>query len=251
MREKIFMMKIFNNKTPQLFYRADVLSLGVKQSIPLELERYPHFLIVGSTGTGKTISAKYILAKIALSVSDIQLWICDYKNFDFVEFLGCKHHFAYKDCLDGIEKFYSEFQQDLQSKNRVADQRKILFIDELSSFILSQEKKTAEHIKSMISELLFLGRSYHYSVFTAVQRADSEFFKNGAREQFGAVLMLGNLSKEQKAMLAYDFKEEMTENCSKGQGYFLKDGEGIYYIQVPIIRKFEKMDDVLKEALDR
>lgn len=245
------MKMISHNDTVSLFFRADLLQFGLKQAIPLELSSYPHMLIVGSTGTGKTVSAKYILAKIALYVPDMQLYICDFKNFDFAEFSDCKRHFAYNDCLKGIEQFYSEFQNDLQSKNKTAWRRKILFVDELSSFILSQEKKTAEHIKSMISELLFLGRSYNYSVYTAVQRADSEFFKNGSREQFGAVLMLGNLSKEQKAMLAYDYKDEMTKNCSKGQGYFFKDGDGVYHIQVPIIRNFEKMNSVLKEALNK
>lgn len=234
-----------------LFLNADILEIGIYKYLTINLDSYPHMLIVGSTGTGKTVSAKLILGKIALAIPDMKLYVCDYKNYDFTPFIGCKRHYGYTNCIEGIENFYAEFQQDLTSAKKDYYSRKILFIDELSSFILSQEKKTAEHIKSMISELLFLGRSYNYSIFTAVQRADSEFFKNGSREQFGAILMLGNLSKEQKAMLAPDYKDRMTDICSKGQGYFLKDGKGVKKIQMPIIRNFEKLESVLKEALER
>ncbi len=63
--------------------------------------------------------------------------------------------------------------------------------------------------------------------------------------------MLGNLSKEQKAMLAADYKEEMIENCNRGQGYFIKDGEGIFRVRVPFITKWDKLHNVLRNALNR
>ena len=241
------MKMIFNEIN--LFYQTEFLPYGIKLPVSIRLSSHPHILCVGSTGSGKTTAVKYILAKCAKSTPNMKLTLCDFKNFDFVEFAGCKRHFAYKNCVEGIEQFYAEFQADLQAGNRDTNCRKILFIDEYSSFLLSQEKKEAERIKSMISELLFLGRSYQYSIFIALQRADSEFFKSGSRDQMGAILMLGNLSKEQKSMLASDYKDEMTENCARGQGYFLKDGERIYRVTIPFIHKFDKMHAIIKDAL--
>lgn len=72
-----------------------------------------------------------------------------------------------------------------------------------------------------------MGRSLGVHLIIGIQRADAEFFKSGARDQFGAVLMLGNLSKEQKQMLVPDYRDQMNAVNQRGRGYLFLDGQGI------------------------
>lgn len=63
-------------------------------------------------------------------------------------------------------------------------------------------------------------------VLIGEQRADSEHFRAGARDQFRAILALGHLSKEQRQVLFSDFKDKMNERNGLGEGYMLIDGKG-------------------------
>ena len=94
-----------------------------------------------------------------------------------------------------------------------------------------------------------MGRSLGIHLIVGIQRADAEYFRAGARDQFGAILMLGNLSKEQKAMLAPDFRDQMAEINGRGQGYLLLDGQGIYRVQVPKVTNMDKLHKAIASRL--
>lgn len=105
----------------------------------------------------------------------------------------------------------------------------------------SLDKKAADEVKRKIGNILLMGRSLGIHLIIGIQRADAEYFRAGARDQFGAILMLGNLSKEQKAMLALDYRDEMTATNTRGQGYLLLDGQGLHHIQVPRVNDINKL----------
>ena len=55
----------------------------------------------------------------------------------------------------------------------------------IQHFVMFHEKKkVADTIKSQIAELLSMGRSLGIIVIIGLQRADSELFKLGARDNF-------------------------------------------------------------------
>lgn len=67
--------------------------------------------------------------------------------------------------------------------------------------------------------------------------------------QLGAVLMLSNLSKEQKAKLAPDYKEQMTATNTRGQGYLLLDGKGLYRVQVPTVTNTRRLTHTIQQKI--
>jgi hypothetical protein len=76
----------------------------------------------------------------------------------------------------------------------------------------------------------------------------------GGRDQFAALLALGNLSKEQKYMLFPDFKEDMKQTINgRGQGFLHLDGEreGLKRIVVPSVTNLEKRNAAIREGLSR
>ena len=205
-------------------------------------------LVVGATGTGKTVALKVIMAKIAKYQPTAKIWILDFKHYDFRDFDGCPNHYGYSDCVQGLNDFYNAFK--LQQGTGVADCPQYLIFDEWGSFILSQEKKQAEELKARLSELLMLGRSYRFFPIIGLQRADSAHFSSGARDQFRNILLLGNVSKEQKMMLVPDYKDKLAECNGLGDGNLFRDGKGMEKVKI-VVRDFDALNYTIRQAMCR
>jgi len=193
-----------------------------------------NMLVVGATGTGKSYFLKILLGKIASQNKDVSITICDFKKSSFAQFKYSDNYFGYTASPRGIKSVYQEFKERLNANDEERNKQiKVLLIDEYGALLSSLDKRQTEEIKSMISEMLFMGRSLGIRVIIGIQRADAEFFKSGARDQFKAILALGNISKEQKQMLFTDYKDKMIDNNGLGEGYLHIDGEqGLQRIKV-------------------
>ena len=231
-------------------YDAQLVNRGIKVYISVDLDSYPHLLCVGATGSGKTYALALLLGKIARYEGTTQLVICDYKKSGFGQFDGCSGFYGFTAALDGIDAVYQEFSIRLEANEPERNQHRLfLLIDEYGALISSLDKKAAEEVKRKVGNILLMGRSLGVHLIIGIQRADAEYFRAGARDQFGAILMLGNLSKEQKAMLVPDYRDQMTYNNARGQGYFFLDGQGLYHIQVPRVTDTGKLNSYIKRRL--
>lgn len=231
-------------------YDLDLLTVGVQLYIPLDLDVHPHLLCVGATGTGKTYALALLMGKLAKYEPEAHLVICDFKKSGFGWLDGHPGFYGYTDVLDGLDNVYAEFSARLEANDPTRNARKIiLLMDEYGALVSSLDKKAAEEVKRKVGNILLMGRSLGIHLIVGIQRADAEYFRAGARDQFGAVLMLGNLSKEQKAMLAPDYRENMTATNQRGQGYLLLDGQGLSRIQVPQVTDTDKLHQVIKSRL--
>lgn len=210
-----------------------------------------NLLVVGRTGSGKSYALLTILGIFA-KIPDIRIMICDYKKSSFSQFEKAKNFYGYEDVSEGIKIFYKEFSERLQANDAERNKKIcILLIDEYGAFISSQEKKQAELFKTMVANLLFMGRSLGMVLLIGLQRADSEYFKAGCREQFSSILALGNLSKEQKSMLFYDYKDKLNRNNGLGEGYLLIDGKGVGPVKIAPITDFDTLNKSITAAMNR
>jgi hypothetical protein len=88
-------------------------------------------------------------------------------------------------------------------------------------------------------------------IIIAVQRADAEHFKAGARDQFKAILAFSDLSREQKQMLFADYKDKMAERNGLGEGYLLIDGQDIERVKIAPITDFEALNYAVRQTMCR
>lgn len=212
----------------------------------------PNGLVIGCTGSGKSYALATILGIYVRYIPDISITIADYKYSLLTPLANTPNYYGYNNAIEGIERFYEEFQERLAchdpERNR---QVSLLLIDEYSAMINSLEKKEADRIKGMVGSILSMGRQLNIRVIIGMQTAHSEFFKAGARDQFHAVLALGNLSKEQKQMLFYDYKDAMNEHNHVGEGYLLIDGKDIERVKIAEIKDMDALCDIIRPAMNR
>ena len=207
-------------------------------------------LIVGPSGSGKTVFATSLLGKLALYMSNPVIYIIDPKGIDFRFCEGCSNYYSVDNAQDGIENFFALFENRLRNQQS-CKQPLILFIDELSSLILSLPKKEAEIEKNKMARILNLSRALNISVITALQRADAVLFDNGARDNYNIRFLMGNIAnnKESVAMIASEYKD-FIKPCHTGIGYMITDN-GIKKIRSVMPRDTKKLHKVICEAVNR
>lgn len=224
--------------------------------IPISIEsvqlcREPNLLVVGKTGSGKSYALSVVLGIYARDPNVI-IVICDYKMSSFAQFADTPNFYGYENVVDGIRYVYQEFAERLAANDAERNEKIwVLLIDEYGALVSAQDKKKADEIKTMVANMLFMGRSLGIRVLIGVQRADAEHFKAGARDQFTSILGMGNLSKEQRQMLFTDYKDCMTERNGLGEGYLLIEGHDIERAIVEPIKDMDAFNARIREAMSR
>lgn len=228
---------------------------AAQRPIPIDFDKKCHILVIGASGAGKSVASMLITAKVSLHIKNSKIWILDFKGdsetFGFLNNLNsvtdCRY-WQYTDCVKGLEDYYTTFQERLSHDPGPGAGLNLLWADEWASLILNMPKKEAEAAKSMLSTILMMGRSKRCQVLTSVQRASAELFSQGARDNYGVCLALGNISKESASMLGFD-REAFNPVQSIGGGHLLLNGSNQRPVQIPYIgpRGMARMKaDILK-----
>lgn len=224
---------------------------GVFVPLEIDLESVCHWLIVGGSGSGKTIFLLYVLNRV-LSTS-ITLYIADFKGSG--DFLHLAPYYAeFEACEVLIRNFYQHYQKLKKNKSK---EKILLLFDEYAGFLVwleSQDKKRATEIKGMLAEILMQGRALPGGgsawFWCVCQRADSIYFSHGARDNYMLTVALGRLSKESRGMLFSG--EELPEYTpGTGKGLISIPGRPVMAFQVPKINKDRLRQLLQHKAADR
>jgi DNA segregation ATPase FtsK/SpoIIIE-like protein len=228
------------------------ISLGFDKSlfefnIPFYIEwdviKYPHMILFGSTGSGKTYLLKLILGRIALRMSNAAFTICDFKGDDDFSFLnGCSTFFRYEECKKGLDRFLALLRDRQDGADKTVHQ--FLIFDEYAAYLNFLDKKQAESTKQLMATILMLGRSFNMHIIISQQRVDAVYFAS-ARDNFSAVIGMGRLSKESVEMMFADFKDEIDRNKPLGEGNCLIGGN-LTEIVVPLVQNQHRLESVIR-----
>lgn len=230
-------------------------NLLTENPINIDINSTGHLCIVGGTGSGKTVCTLYCLYNL-LKNYEVKLSIGDFKKSG--DYTGIAKNFAeFSDVTECIETFYKDYQTTPENNTTI----KILLIDEYAGYIIwlmQNDKKKAEEIKQMISEMLMLARSRHCFIWSVQQRMSASLFPSGigAIDNFQICIGLGRLSVESRKSL---FAGEHMENVSfensyipkTGEGLVLIDGEEIQPIKIPFISDKGQLKNVLVRMANR
>lgn len=211
--------------------------------------KQPMLLVTGSTGSGKTVFLTLLMAKIG-KLSKGKLYLVDYKGHDFRFAHDTPRMYSFMDVGEGINEVY-QILMDRQSGKDTSTLPIYLVIEEWSGYLNALSKKDADEIKSKVGNLLALGRGFNIFVILSLQRPDSTYFPNGARDNFGFVVSLGRLSKEGVSMLFSDWKDELDPNYgSRGRGWCIQ-GNKLHRCIVPLLLEQQRAEPYIITALTR
>lgn len=239
-----------------LGYDLDVWQ-GYWQKVPItvdiSLETNSHILICGMSGSGKTYCELILFARIILANPNGECYFADYKGDNsFVFMRESSHYYPYKRTLEAVDIVYAK----LQNRQAGVDKERhsvTLVIDEYISFILalqSEDKKKANQVMNMISEILMIGRSLGVRLFISCQRPDAIAFPSGSRLNYGIVMILGAPISSIYEMLMPEFAEKMKgRSFGRGEGTLLLQGSELHFVKVPMIKDLDRLQELCKEAL--
>jgi hypothetical protein len=231
-------------------FDKELLSYGFKYYHSINFADTPHIMTIGGTGSGKTYLNKLIIAKIALEDESAEVFVLDFKADDYSFGKGTKRLYEFDKCLEGLTDFY-QILANRQLSVDLSRTFRLMVIEELGSILSHYDKKQADSIKAMIATIILMGRSFNIHVLVSTQRPDASYFASGVRDSIGAIIALGNLSKEGKSMLFKDYEDKMVPVSSLGAGYMLINGVDFKSVQVPNIKDTKEMERLIYNLLDR
>lgn len=205
-----------------------------------------HILVAGRSGSGKTRSTLFLIAKSLFQNPNIDFYFSDYKNGGDYHFaLNTGHLTDMQSAIDNACYVLSARQAGLSDRYPY-----VVVLDEYPSFILSLDSKDRKEYQSKLATLLNLGRAFEIHVWVVTQRPGAELFANGSRDNFNCRILMGTPSPETRRMMIGDDISEIPAdwlNNNIGQGLLYRDGLGISHIAMPQIH-WQKLNLFLKNS---
>jgi hypothetical protein len=225
----------------KLFYSTELLRLNTLFWISWAYTVHPNLVILGNTGSGKSVLIRLIAAKSAM-IEGSRLWVCCYKN----ELLSSSapRFWGYTDVMKGLEDFKTHFEKRLTGEDK-SNSFCLLIIDEYPAWLASMSKSDSEKARKSIAELCFMVRSKNMHILLGCQRAmATDHFTYGARDCLNPIF-LGSPSKESLYSFMSAEQAKVIKSCGRGAGYMAFDGLPIKAVTVPIVRNFERLEQAI------
>ena len=232
----------------------DRLSFYFDKKHIVNVNDYPHFLISGASGSGKSYLANEIV--IQAIVKEWQVVILDLKRSYGLYKAYTDYHYEIDDILEKLQSVESEMSERLEELQPELDKNPralavdigykpmLVVIEEYISLQSSLDKKKKEELERIVKNISVLARQSNIHLMIVMQSAGTENIQATTRSNLTKVL-LGNA---QSNIMTATFGTgvdipNVHSKMNKGEGLIQLDR--ITMLRVPEIDDIENFNDVI------
>ena len=238
----------------EIIKSMNVLDLYFDKKHIVNVNDYPHFLISGSSGSGKSYFVNELVIQAILK--EWEVVICDLKRSyglykDFTDYkyeiddILEKLHSVESEMLQRMEKLQPELDKNPRTLAvDIGYKPKLVVIEEYISLQSSMDKKNKEELERVVKNISVLARQSNIHLMIVLQSAGTENINSTTRSNLTKVL-LGNA---QSNILNATFGSgvdipNVNTKLNKGEGLIQLDR--ITMLRVPKINDIENFKDVI------
>ncbi|MCK1157643.1 FtsK/SpoIIIE domain-containing protein [Streptococcus uberis] len=227
--------------------------IKLSKLLSVDISQSPHCLIVGQTGSGKSMFANYLILQYAKMINDGkegELFIADGKHADLwlVSKINnfpeeniatspsqiCKIlRLADKKMQERYEKYFVSIDDVGKNFTDFGLAPIFIIIDEFSAFVKRADKNTLVDAKKYLFDIIMRGRQVGVLIGALImQRPDAELLDGAIRDQMSMKVSFSNLSSDGYRMIFGKTDVSYKSINEKGAGYIMIDGQmtsPIYY----------------------
>ena len=195
-----------NDRLKELIYISEGVKLDKKKVWNYDF--FPHGLIAGTTGTGKTYFLNYLICNLLYQKCCITF--IDPKMAD-VRAIGNIVNPSKTGCAeDEIYKLVRDFKNSMEERQQIIAQAKrtnitykdcglnaeFLIFDELAAFksggVEKNSKDKIKQVEADLRKIILMGRSTGNFVILVAQQPNADVIETGIRDQLGLKVAFGN-----------------------------------------------------------
>lgn len=216
----------------------------------IDWKKCPHMLIVGLTGSGKSMLVQYLM--YILRNQGVRVIYCDPKNDTEMRWFCKQHDIKYYSDINEIAKVVRETEEEMRLREKDLDSMGLkeaefnpnyIFFDELIAYSKIANKKTYEEVSNRLSSIIVQGRQKKMYISAIMQRCDTNFIDGATRENFCVRICMGGASETTyKMIFGSDFAHVKNYRTEKGSGLIYRVGvdKRVKELLVPYMVKEEQ-----------
>lgn len=234
-----------NNDMLALFKKlsdsTNYYEIPVQKGLNVDMSKYPHMLICGVTGFGKSYFTNYIIAMA--SYKGAVLFLSDPKNSDLAllsRYIPEENvAVSTEDIVAQVEKVYNLMEERYKLMNELklkddGDKDKfsdfgipmaLLVLEEMGALTASLDKKQKDSFNKHLKQILLKGRQAGVEVILITQQPNSSNVPTELREQFNFRVFLGEAKAQVKPMIFGDGHEYIERRFDIGEGLYMLEGK--------------------------
>lgn len=234
-----------------------LLDLYFDKKHVLNVNDYPHFLISGSTGSGKSYFANELVVQAI--IKGWEVIICDLKRSYGLYKAFVDYCYELDDILLKLKSVESEMQSRMEKLQPYLDKNPrtlavdigykpmLVVVEEFISLQASLDKKQKEELERVVKNISVLARQSNIHLMIVLQSAGTENINSTIRSNLTKIL-LGNA---QSNILVSTFGNgvdipNMNSKLNKGEGMIMQDR--ITILRVPAIIDIENFNAIFEGA---